>query len=299
MKHTHFIFIFLVIVVAISGCVTGNSTITPTWTQTKSSLPITIPASTTIPTFTPMPTFTFMPTTTLTATQTPLNTLEPEQAQDAIRTLLRAPEKCTAPCFWGITPEQTSLEEAKIIFAHLGLQLKHTRTVDNIEYYSLTYDDGGLSVIPILAIQNNFVMTIRVNIFPGNDRSGVPREWLAYSPETLVSQYGTPSQVDFFVGRGAPDLEYVMGLYFDAVDLIVQYGSYDVGAGATDSFHICPLVDEIDSVFIWLGKNPEYPPLIAVPLTEATELTLDNFAELMMVENPYNACVDLRMEMFP
>jgi hypothetical protein len=85
-----------------------------------------------------------------------------------------------------------------------------------------------------------------------------------------------------------------MDVYFDTVDLIVQYNSYDISA----KWQICPLTDQIDSVRIWMGTNPIYPPPDLVPLEQATPLTMEKFSELM-TSDPKKACLTLKEEMFP
>lgn len=284
MKPICRLYLLLVVAIMLSSCVSTSPLLTPTQTETQP----------------PSPTFTLPISTsqlTQAATRIQPATLEPEQAEEAISNLLMEPMGCEAPCFWGIIPGQTTLGEAKIIFNLMGLQMQHTNTRDNKDFYEVTYDfDSGLSVSPVLAIQDDIVKNIDVGINPKKRQAGVPRDWLAYSPETLINQYGTPSRVDFFVGRGAPTISYAMTMYFDSVDLIVEYGGYDI-IFETTSFHVCPLTDQFDSVRIWMGQDPQYPPLDEVPLEDATSMTLGEFAKLM-TGNPDNACLNLKEEFF-
>jgi hypothetical protein len=260
-------------------------------TQTMAPSPTAIP-----PTITP----TFFPTQT--ATVSPLPTLEPAQAEEALRILLQEPGDCLAPCFWGITPGQTTLEEAKNIFAHLGLTLELTNVRDNKEFYELIYDfDNGLSISPLLTVQDEMVKNFRIYITPEKSQPGLPRAWLAYAPETLINQYGIPSKVIFSVDRirdaNVPQRTwYYMVMYFAPVDLIVQYGPAEIFPDT--KFRACPRTDPFNSVRLWLGKDPEYPPLEDVPVEEAAALTLETFAELMN-EKPETACFTLKTELFP
>jgi hypothetical protein len=204
---------------------------------------------------------------------------------------------CLAPCFWGVIPGQTTLEEARQNLAYLGIQPQYTNTLDNKEYYDSSYTfDYGLSISLLLATQDGIVQNLVVNITPELQQPGVPRGWLVYSPESLIARYGTPSRVDFFLGRREPP-RYSMQIYFETVDLIIQYGSFDI-TFVPGGIRICPLDDQYDSIRVWLGKNPEHPPGIAVPLEKATSLTTEEFAELM-VGNPKEACFNLKSEAFP
>jgi hypothetical protein len=112
--------------------------------------------------------------------------LEPAQAEEAIGTLLQEPVDCLAPCFWGIVPGQTSLSEARNIFTRLGLPVAST-TYEGKEFHGIRYDfESGLSIIVTLTVQDETVMNLRVDIGLEKSQPGVPREWLAYSPETLI-----------------------------------------------------------------------------------------------------------------
>jgi hypothetical protein len=226
-------------------------------------------------------------------------TKEPEQAEELIRKLLREPVDCSAPCFWGIIPGETTLGEAKNIFTLLGLQLDGPRTVSPYDFYEIIYDfDSGLSIMPLLAVQNSIIKNLTIYITPEKSQQGVPREWLAYSPETLISRYGPPSGVLFFVGGAAPTPGYTMDLYFDTVDLIIVYDGYDYTFDGF-SFEICPLTNQWENVRIWMGKNPRNPPPSwGVPLQDATSLSIEEFATLM-TNDPESACIELKNEAFP
>lgn len=285
MKPIPRLYLFLTIATTLSSCLSGGLTIKPTSTETQ------LPVLTSI-----LPTSMPALHSTQTATIIPPTTLEPEKAEDFILNLLQEPD-CFAPCFLGIIPEKTTLGEANNIFTRLGLELIHTNTRNNEDFYALIYDfTSGLRISPVLKIQDDIVKSVDVGINPEKYQVDVPRQWLAYSPETLIIRYGTPSRVEFFVGRGAPSISYTMVIYFDAVDLIVEYSSYDIDFN-TDSFRICPLTDQSDGVHIWMGQNPRHPPLNAVPLVEATTMTIEEFSKLM-TGNPENACFNLKEEAF-
>jgi hypothetical protein len=193
-------------------------------------------------------------------------------------------------------PGRTTLGEAKSIFTHFGLPIKST-TLDNKEFYGVNYEsDRGLSVSPILTVQNDLVQNLSVKVHPEQSEADVPREWLAYSPETLISRYGPPSRVDLFLGRVAPTPTDLMVLYFDNVDLIVEYVGTALLRGP--DLEMCPLSNKVDFLQIWMGDDPQYPPPSGVPLEEATSLNMPDFAKLMM-RNPDEACFNLDEKAFP
>jgi hypothetical protein len=287
MKPINYSSLLLVIALGVAGCVPAGSTTIPVQTDTP------IPSAT-LPS--PTSTSTFAPTET--STVTPPATLEPKLAEETIRDLLQEPVDCEAPCFWGIELGQTTLEEVNNIFSHLGLQLNHTTTRDNKEFYGVVYHLGTeLEVTPILTVQNNIVESVDVGI---NDTSqeGTPRKWSAYSPETLIKRYGSPSRVEFFLGRVAPTPTHSMEMYFEQVNLIVQYIGSNLLNVDLPKLEMCPLTNQVEYIHIWMGDEPRYPPSPDVPLESATSLTLEEFSELMMGD-PNKACFNLREEVFP
>ncbi len=230
-------------------------------------------------------------------TMTPLNTLEPVKANEVIKTLLREPADCSSPCFWGIIPGRTSAGEAGSIFSQLGLQLVRG-TYEDKDFASIEYVlDTGLDLGVSLTILDDIVENIRIKISPEKQKAGIPRDWSAYSPEILIEQYGIPSRVDFSVDPG-PNLFFVMQIYYDALDLIIQYTGTSTISVQNDSWEVCPLTAEFDTAWIWIGKNPQYPPVPGVPLEKATSHTLDEFSKLM-AGDPDKACFQIKPDMFP
>lgn len=285
MKPLTYLSLFLVIALGISACMPAGSATTPTQSETPVS------SSTPIP---PASTSTSTPTETATATLPA--TLEPEQAKENIRTLLQDSVDCEAPCFWRITPGQTTLSEAENIFTHLGLQVEST-TFQGKDFYGIEYEfDSGLSISVTLTTQDDFVKNLQVGILPEKSSAGIPRKWSAYSPETLINRYGTSSKVDFSLDKG-PNLAFAMDMYFDSVDLIVQYGITNI-IPYQNSPQICPLTAQFDSVRVWMGKDPYAPPFELVPLEKATSMTMEEFSNLM-TGDPKKACFTLKEEAFP
>lgn len=306
MRPKHISFLLLLIATVLSGCVSVN--VTPE-TVLSTPKPVTLTVKP-IPTDTPVLMVTHLrsPTVispTFTSTQiptlTPLSTLDPKQAEETIRTLLKEPVDCPAPCFWGIVPGRTMISEAIDIITHLGLQVEQTNSRENKDIYTIVYEfDNELSITVILTVQDHIIENLRIKLTPEKSQPGVPREWLAYSPETLIDRYGTPSRVDFIASRSpADDLGpypwYVMTVYFESADLVIEYGGGQISS--VGSFRVCPLSDQFNSILIWLGKNPENPPGGGITLGKATSLTLEEFASIMKGDLE-DACIELESEAF-
>jgi hypothetical protein len=285
-KILTFPYTFLGIVLLLFGCTPAGSPIIPSQVES--------------PVFSPTPMLsTSTPTSTFTATVTRTlpPTLEPAQAEETLKTLLQESVDCEAPCFWGITPGRTTLIEAINTFTHLGLQVNNT-TYQGKDFYGIEYDFGvSLSISVVLTIQEYLVKNLSISIHPGRYSVGSSKKWSAYSPEMLISRYGIPSRVDFFLGRVAPVPTHSMQMYFEKSKLIVQYiGTKLLIVGP--QLEICPITNQVEDIYIWMGDDPQYPPSLGVPLEEATTLTLEEFSKLMLGE-PEKACFNLRDEAFP
>ncbi len=227
-----------------------------------------------------------------------VDTLEPVLARATIEPLLQAPMNCEVPCFWGIIPGKTSFDEARIFFSQLGFTpfegTVRSFPSSGMYFYTIEYDTGsGHPSRVTLYIINNMVEGIIVNPDIPEPLEGSPRQWIAYSPETLITRYGSPSRVEFTIDW-QQSITINMIMYIDASDLIVSYFGIDM-----NPWLFCPLTDTFYAVRLWMGQTPPYTPLSErVPLEEATSLTMDQFTQLML-GSPDQACFALNADAFP
>ncbi len=276
------LFLFIVIFcISIVGCTNTSNTSSATSVPTETLIPITeTPA--------------FTPTAVPTLTPTPLNTLEPAQITETLQPLLENPMNCAVPCFWGIIPGKTQLDEVRNFFNRLGFT-----PFEGKDFYTITYNKSasGDSSVTFYTF-NNFVENIVVDPRIAEQKAGSPRAWIAYSPETLIRRYGSPSRVEFAVawGQNNPGIDMIMYFdisNFDKPDLIVDY------SGSNMPLRLCPLTASFDFVRVWMGYNPPNPPSFGtVPLEQATSLTMDQFTQLMLGD-PKKACFTLNGNAFP
>lgn len=259
------------------------------------------------------PTFTFVPSSSL-ASETPTQgqivnttqippitspaTLEPELAAEEVKAFFQTTNGCVAPCFMDVVPEKTTLDKVKAIFSHLGIEVQHTTSVGSFEFYSFIYRfESGLELSPIFTVQDNIVKNIRIGIVPSFQEKDLNNEWLTYSPEALVEQYGEPSRVEFVFGWG-PRSFFDMIMYFDSYDLVTEYVGYNIIEGTREKPNVCVPAVQYDSVRVWLGKNPPNLPSEGVPLSEATQLDMEEFSNLLLGQ-PENACITFDGKVFP
>ena len=289
MKPTSWFSLLLIPTFILAGCVPVSPTIQPTQG-------VQLPSPTNLPT-----TYAVAPTATLkiaetpihTATETPLVTLRPESIKETMQPLLQDPMNCADPCFLGITPEKTGMDEVRALFTPLGF--KHREGTDpnsGRDFYSVAYEFSiGRDSYVILYTSNNLVENIEITPDITKQKDGSPREWTTYSPETLIKKYGKPSRVEF-----ALDFQELitinMIMYYDDLKLIALY------SGVDRTTRLCPFTYPFDHVRLWIGANPPHPPLFpTIPLEKATSLTIDQFTQLMLGD-PQNACFPLNEKAF-
>jgi hypothetical protein len=247
----------------------------------------------------PTETRTPLPTATNTVlpnqTPTPILTLPPEQADKLLQELLWKNPECFAPCFMGVTPGETTLEETNLLFTPLdpwySCELDDSHTGQCSTSHRFATD---LSIYIWLSIKSGIVENLQIPItLPANQSPAARSEWSAFSPENLIRQYGLPSKVNIFADLG-PTPTYAIDMYFDAHDMIYSYWSYDFGV----NLRVCPNSDHFEGISIWMGKNPINPPLETVPLEKATTMTREEFAKLL-TSDTNGVCFLLNKAAFP
>jgi hypothetical protein len=237
--------LFLLPFLAMAECVPVRPTMQPTAVIniTETAIPTKLVS---LPSDTPSPTITL----------TPVETLGPAQVTETMQPSIDDPMNCAVPCFWGIVPGKTSFQEAKLFFSKLGF-IPFEGTFEGRDFYTIEFDTGtGDDSSVTLHPNNNLVENIVVDPDIPNPIEGSSRKWIAYSPEKLIKQYGSPSHVEFTVSSYGmvgtpPNIGINMIMYFDATDLIVHYSGYNM---TPESF--CPLKAPFDFVRLWIGKNP-------------------------------------------
>jgi len=91
------------------------------------------------------------------------------------------------------------MDQARVFFSRLGFTpFEGTDLYSGRDFYTITYESsiGRQSYVTFLP-SNNIVKDIEVRPRVPVQKEGSPREWIAYSPETLIKQFGQPSRVEF------------------------------------------------------------------------------------------------------
>lgn len=237
-------------------------------------------------------------TKTIASSKTPtlFPTLMPEQVDKLLKDLLWNNPECTLPCFMGIVPGETKLEEVNALFTQTDpfyfCELDH----DKSGYCSTSHRfDTGFAVYLEMTIKFGVVESLSIPLTLPRDQSiSARKEWLSFAPSSLVKQYGVPSNVEVFLGLGATP-SYTIDIYFSNIDFIYEYQSYDL---QMQNLQICPNHDNFEYIRLWLGKNPVNPPFASEPIETSSILTREDFAKIL-TSDANGACFTLNREIFP
>ena len=237
-----------------------------------------------------------------TPTLTVAATLVPEQAYNEIKTLLEGPQNCSLPCFWGITPSTTRLNEAVNFFSRIRAPL---RSYQDKNTFSASPRFEDLSINVELQTRDGVVERIYSRLgfenYKGKDAVLLRS---AFSPDNLLRLYGKPSSVEFSISYptepGFPpgSAWYSMVLRFDQYPFVVYYFRGEAKDGKL--IHVCPLTDNFSAIDTLFGHDPASyvsKGIFGIPMEEATSLNIESFHELMIQENG-SACFDINSEAY-
>jgi hypothetical protein len=220
----------------LAGCTPANA-ITPQPSETSAP---SLPPS-------PSPNSTLKPTSTWPPRPTPHPTLRPEKALQLLAAL--QDETCKLPCYLGIIPGQTTLQDAKAILVELGGSGlgEYRRDTDGLLSYTYTLDVGEQS--PGEKIISNLVTLV-----PKDDvvqvvimgAGSMPSDSSPISIETYRTYWQRYSARQIFLQLGEPEklsVNRVERLYDRGADLIFLYSKQNIAIdlyGTGQENNLCP-----------------------------------------------------------
>lgn len=283
----------VLICITLASCNPVNTPIITSTLSTTGTTPFPIINKT--PFFTS--TVTLPPTLEPTATLTPLPVLSQQASESEIRDLLQNDVDCKPPCFLGVIPEKTTVDELKLIFNHFGLPLYdyegkgHAYALEKFPNSEIPPETG-------FHLSNDLVKSMRVYL----DRSN-QFEWSMYSPSAMLKRYGAPSKITFglqVIHEPTPTpwkAWYHMTFFYDDLDLIIWYHEPEIRLD--ELITVCPNKDDFQGAIIWLGKSPYYPPSPDEDgaLEDVTSFTLESFKEYLLLG--HGSCFYLKRDSIP
>jgi hypothetical protein len=202
------LFLFLLGSIFLTGCVMSPAQVIVTPT-----LPPAIATSTPRP---PTSTATVAPTAVPSATETVLPTLSPTQIAETVLDLYTNNGGCELPCWWGIVPGKTSIQEVYDRFSLLGSVNDETKETDKLKHYNV-------SVIPPSSVNSYdedewlFSLTVKNGIVDEIFADTNNNRLLAGPGlSTGLSTFGEPQEIwiTFYPNDESEPPDYELGLFY-------------------------------------------------------------------------------------
>lgn len=238
------LFVFLLIILVFTGCTLKEpkqleqaslplerQSITPSLINTSMSL---------------YATSTFAPTMTLTPSLTPstIPTIM-KLTSEEFHNLLLPDMACRFPCWWGIEPGITTIEQTNKQIESLGMMLSKPQNQKNglVLYQDSIdlYTPNLLSNMVNIYTSNDIVSTILISASSNYDES-FWKIWSHYSPQLLLRQYN-PNQILLLIysqrfDRESGEVIYRLIFLFNENKAMVEYSGITKKIDGT--YQICP-----------------------------------------------------------
>jgi hypothetical protein len=315
MKRKNLILCFFIFAICIQGCGTRNnnnfagsvkisqtSNVLSDLTAELPAQTITNPAavknSPSSPSKTPTKTVHFTPT----ETYTPLPTID----RFGIQGLIDTNGGCELPCWWGIEPGKTTLEQVTVFLSPITKKLESYGpskiTVKGIQYESVgsSFDyalPGRQDLGSMYIVSWNGVVT-----FLGVDSSTMSYRWKI---SQILQKMGKPTEIYLLVKRGWSEIPVILVLYYpdQRVYFRINIDAYEENGivriclpqnGFT--FATWSHDFDIDDQFKNLILGPESERKLQ-RLEEATSLTKDDFYEIFSDPSSLN-CIESPLDVW-
>jgi hypothetical protein len=276
-------------------------------------------ASTTLPAGAVEPTRSPAVTYTPTPRWPPLPTLDQSAKRQRILDLLSRNAGCRLPCWWGITPGETSWAEAKHFlesFVETIYEVPKDRKTNTLgerssmlHLYTVEYetpDPGTLAFTGTrfgtigIGVENALVSYITIGDASFGQYNNTPRFLLP----RLLEDYGEPAEITVYVEAGGADLmEFWIGVMYEQ-GIIAQY-DYDL-IWAGEQYSACPQYVE-PSLSLWTSTDRQLLTMFTedmerhlgnVTLQQATDMTLGTFYETFK-DSDNTSCLNSPMNSWP
>ncbi|RPH74362.1 hypothetical protein EHM76_03690 [bacterium] len=250
---------------------------------TATFLPTGIPAST----VTPLPEITFTPLVTpnkLSTTWTPLPTLSDDEAHALLQELLNDNGGCRLPCWWGITPGQTTWQDAqRFLETFTSIHTIRSSASEQIGSAFIPFPQEAGTITHDYIIRNGIVQQIRINNY-----NYAP----VYNLDNILIDYGKPDEVwisAYYEPRYSTYMVAV-AIFYQYDGILIMYYDGDVNI-VSDQIHKYPQKARYPFIYLWspqLETNfketaKEFLDLAAwpsfIPLEKASGMTVEKFYE--------------------
>lgn len=260
-------------------------------------------------------------TSKISEVSTPVATLDPIELQNAIRELM---ENCKLPCWWGITPGQSTFEATMNVLGPFNVKEFQSGGSTPLDFDPfgtvINGIDFGLISITFF-VRQSIVEQLSIEFIGGARSDGSPTLLKTYSPSSIITNYGMPSQI--LVGLRSNPFEpastwgYELWFVYELQGIKILYeGSYQLPTQGDNYITVCIGPATIDFVDIYL--RPTVEKLEDLPLTkwgadldlkirtqkgdlltweQSTGTSLADFAQIF--SQPVNNCFQSAVDLWP
>lgn len=228
-------------------------------------------------------------------TVTPLPTLPPGEALEKITELLETNGGCKLPCWWGITPGETTWETAQQNLAPLAEEIN---TLGLPGFY-------GVGIDPPEAIFQEKKIGVTIYVEEGIIQEIQMGYMYSYPISKILNEYGYPT--DIFIQarlhtRIEPPVNFRLVLFYEDQGILAHYLG---GAERSEVFQICPsniFEPNFPFIFLWspddaktfkdfIGRVP-IGDMNFSPLDEVTNIDIETFYDWYQDPNS-TACFEM------
>jgi hypothetical protein len=238
------------------------------------------------------------PSNTVTPTITPPPTLIPDLREAEIIQLMQTNDNCSGFCFWGITPRDTTFDEA-VNFLQKFKTTKLTKNeLNEIQYAdNLLYSEENVWITIEFTNIDEVVDDLRV-VIGGLDYANVPQKnWEAFQIDSYLRKYGMPKSFQVILIEGPEGrFRYGLVILYDE-GFLVYYGKQT--AIHPEILHACPLaehsIEQLEIKQETPNNNNTLKP--AVEISKLTGFSREDFYNIL-TGNPEKACFDLDFDLY-
>lgn len=206
----------------------------------------------------------------------PSPTLTADEEYAYVQDMLTTNGGCELPCWWGITPGESSWQDANDRFPYLNFQFQFPEELGDYDVHLTLTEEGGLVQF----------IEARGYCFP-DDCDRFAQDWARYSLDQVLSRYGAPSRARIAlvlpVEPGGP-IYYILYVFYDDLGVGLRYMGPAVAQG-----EVLRTCFSFEDITLWLQSPESSTPLehaigpdewsFAVPLDEATGMSVEEFYE--------------------
>jgi hypothetical protein len=179
---------------------------------------------------------------------------------------------CELPCWWGITPGETSWEETQQMFLNWGRSVgsrgefhrispfaRHARYPFDYVLEHTVYEQDG--VVHILGVTGHALGGSNFYVEGWPLPQYFAQDWHRYALDQILARLGPPSEVLLHYWPHE-DALYSVGVIYEDLGVLVTYmggvkGEEEERVYGLSHVEICPTLDELTDINIWLRAPDE------------------------------------------